>query len=94
MNLQVKLLQVSTILREYSFELVNKYIPATKSYDNGRMKKPIWMSHKALKAVKRKNKVFKKYKLNSTHSTGDYGRRCLTPLCPHHYQHNYIIKIL
>lgn len=44
------------------FELVNKYIPATKSYDNGRMKKPIWMSHKALKAVKRKNKVFKKYK--------------------------------
>ena len=43
------------------FELVNKYIPATnkyipatKSYDNGRMKKPIWMSHKALKAVKRK----------------------------------------
>ena len=36
------------------FELVNKYIPATKSYDNGRMKKPIWMSHKALKAVKKK----------------------------------------
>ena len=33
---------------------------------------------------------------NSTqlNSTGDYGRRCLTPLCPHHYQHNYIIKTL
>ena len=22
--------------------------------------------------------------LNSLNSTGDYGRRCLTPLCPHH----------
>ena len=38
-----------------------------------------------------KNNEFNSTQLNST---GDYGRRCLTPLCPHHYQHNYIIKTL
>jgi len=35
-------------------ELENKYIPVKKVHNCGRTKKPIWMSHKALKLVKKR----------------------------------------
>ena len=43
-------------------QLEDKYIPVKKSYSSGRMKKPIWMSRSAVNCVRRKNKIFKKYK--------------------------------
>ena len=43
-------------------ELENKYIPVKKVHNCGRTKKPIWMSHKALKLVKKKNRVYSKYR--------------------------------
>jgi len=42
-------------------DLESKYVPIKKLKNSGRMKKPIWMSHKALNCV-RKNRVFRKYK--------------------------------
>ena len=43
-------------------DLVDKYIPLQKTRKSGCMKKPIWMSHKALRSVTNKNRKFKKYK--------------------------------
>ena len=43
-------------------DLVDKYIPLQKTHKSRRMKKPIWMSHKALRSVTKKNRKFKKYK--------------------------------
>jgi len=42
-------------------ELLNKYVPVKKS-NTGKHKKAIWMTHKAVKAVRRKHNLFSKYK--------------------------------
>jgi len=42
-------------------QLEEKFIP-TKTYHSDRLKKPVWMTHKSWKSVKRKYKVFSKYK--------------------------------
>jgi len=39
-----------------------KHIPVKKVQNCGRVKKPMWMSHRALKLVKKKNRVFNKFK--------------------------------
>ena len=48
--------------KQLFLELENKYIPAKKVQNCGRMKKPMWMSHKAVKLVRKKNRVFSKYR--------------------------------
>ena len=47
--------------REIIDSVESKYIP-TKSVSSSKIKKPVWMTHKALKSVKRKYRVYSKYK--------------------------------
>ena len=44
----------------YLEELVRKYIPAKKLY--GRRRKSIWITHRAVKAVEKKRRTFRRYK--------------------------------
>jgi len=48
-------------LKEFLLRLEEKFIPMRKCSKNG-VKKPVWMTQKALRYVKRKHRIFKKYK--------------------------------
>ena len=43
-------------------DLVNQYVPIKVSACPQKFKKPVWMSHKAVKLVKMKRKVYRRYK--------------------------------
>ena len=48
--------------KQLLLDLEAKFIPEKNIVNNSRLKKPIWMTHKALRCVKNKTKVFRKYK--------------------------------
>lgn len=51
------------VFKNRILELQKKYVPVKKNYSKRR--KPLWMSHKALKAVVNRRKVYRKYRDSS-----------------------------
>lgn len=50
-----------TVFRDKLQEVEQKYIPLKKA---GKRKKPIWLTYKAISAVKRKHRIYRKYRSN------------------------------
>ena len=47
---------------ELLLNLEDKHVPLKNGVSQSRIRKPVWMSHKALRSVRRKRKDFGKYK--------------------------------
>jgi len=47
---------------ELLINLEDKHVPLKNGGCQSRNRKPVWMSHKALRSVRRKRKVFRNYK--------------------------------
>jgi len=50
------------VFKQLLLGLEAKFVPLKRLSDNGRDKKAAWMTHEALRYVRHKRKVFRKYK--------------------------------
>ena len=51
-----------TKFKELLLKLECKFIPIKRIDGNGRIKEPVWMTRKALRCVRKKKSVFRKYR--------------------------------